>query len=123
MAGLCVGLSGAILVVLWRVWGNTDRAEEDGKERLEILREQQERLAHLREERRVLLNELERLREQKERLQWLREGRAALLAELKRLRTLVEEESRRGAAMPSAAPTEQRPQFAAAGYRRNGHDH
>ena len=92
LAGLCVGLSGAILVVLWRVWGNTDRAEQDGKEHLEILREQQERLAHLREERQVLLDELERLREQKERLRWLRGGRAALLAELKKLRSQVEEQ-------------------------------
>ncbi len=123
LVGVCLGLSVAILVVVWRVWGTTDRTEQAGKERLEILREQQARLEHLREERRVLLEELERLREQKERLQWLREGRAALLGELKRLRSLVDEESRRGAAMPSAAPTEQQPQFAAAGYRRNGHDH
>ena len=76
----------------------------DGRERLEILREQQERLAHLREERRVPPEELERLREQKERLRWLREGRAALLAELKRLRSLVEEERRRADALPLSPP-------------------
>jgi hypothetical protein len=129
LVGVVLGLSVAILVVLWRVWGTTHRTELDGRERLEMLREQQERLAHLREERGVLLAELERLREQKERLRWLREGRAALLAELKRLRSLVDEEakradealSRRPRATPPA-PTELRPRFAAAGGRRNGHD-
>jgi hypothetical protein len=63
LVGLCLGLSVAILGVLWRVWGNTDRTEQDGKERLEILREQQQRLGHLREEREILLEEVERLRE------------------------------------------------------------
>ncbi len=129
LVGVVLGLSVAILVVLWRVWGTTHRTELDGRERLEMLREQQERLAHLREERGVLLAELERLREQKERLRWLREGRAALLAELKRLRSLVDEEakradealSRRPRAMPHA-PTELRPRFAAAGGLRKGHD-
>ncbi len=125
LVGVVLGLSVAILVVLWRVWGTTHRTELDGRERLEILREQQERLAHLREERRVLLDELERLREQKERLRWLREGRAALLAELKRLRSQVDEEAKRKdealpQAMPSV-PTERHPRFAAAGGRRNGH--
>jgi hypothetical protein len=124
LVGVCLGLSVAILVVVWRVWGTTDRTEQAGKERLEILREQQARLEHLREERRVLLEELERLREQKERLQWLREGRAALLAELKRLRSLVEEESRRGSATPSAMSIEQQREqqrrFATAGHTRNG---
>ncbi len=96
LVGVVLGLSVAILVVLWRVWGTTHRTELDGRERLEILHEQQERLAHLREERRVLLDELERLREQKERLRWLREGRAALLAELKRLRSRADEEAKRG---------------------------
>ncbi len=119
-----MGLSVAILVVLWRVWGTTHRTELDGLERLELLREQQERLAYLREERRVLLDELERLREQKERLGWLREGRAALLAELKRLRSLVDEEAKRADEAPTRAtppvPTERRPRFAAAGGRGNG---
>ena len=131
LVGVGLGLSVAILVVLWRVWGTTHRTEQDGRERLQILREQQERLAHLREERRILLEELERLREQKERLQWLREGRAGLLAELKRLRGLVEEEAERAdraealsVAPPSAppsAPAKQQPRFAVAGGRRNGH--
>jgi hypothetical protein len=126
LVGVVLGLSVAILVVLWRVWGTTHRTELDGRERLEMLREQQERLAHLREERRVLLDELERLREQKERLRWLREGRAALLAELKRLRSHVNEETKRtdGALSQATppAPTELRPRFAAAGGRRSGHD-
>ncbi len=112
------------------MWGTTHRTELDGRERLEMLREQQERLAHLREERGVLLAELERLREQKERLRWLREGRAALLAELKRLRSLVDEEAKRAEealsratppAPPEPVPTEPHPRFAAAGGRRNGH--
>jgi septal ring factor EnvC (AmiA/AmiB activator) len=134
LVGVGLGLSVAILVVLWRVWGTTHRTELDGRERLEMLREQQERLAHLREERRVLLDELERLREQKERLRWLREGRAALLAELKRLRVLVDEEAERAdraetlakraealPVAPSSVPAEQQPRFTVAGGRRNGH--
>ena len=124
LVGVGLGLSVAILVVLWRVWGTTHRTELDGRERLEMLREQQERLAYLREERQVLLDELERLREQKERLRWLREGRAALLAELKRLRVLVNEEAERVEALPvapSSVPAEQQPRFTVAGGRRNGH--
>ena len=128
LVGVGAGLSVAILVVLWRVWGAAQRTERDGRERLEMLREQQERLAHLREERQILLEELERLREQKERLQWLREGRAGLLAELKRLRGLVEEEAlrtdRAGAALsvaPTSAPAERQPRFARTGNRSNGH--
>ena len=118
LGGVGLGLSVAILVVLWRVWGSTDRTEQDGRERLEILREQQARLEHLREERRVLLEELERLREQKERLQWLREGRAGLLAELRRLRSMVEEE-KRAAKTPPPKSADQRPRFAAVGNRRD----
>ena len=95
LVGLALGLSVAILVILWQVWGSTDRSEQAGKERLEMLREQQERLEHLHEERQVLLEEMERLREQKERLQWLREGRAALLAELTKLRSQLEEQRKR----------------------------
>jgi septal ring factor EnvC (AmiA/AmiB activator) len=124
LVGLCLGLSVAILVVLWRVRGSTGRVEQDGRERLEILREQQQRLGHLREEREILLGELERLREQRERLRWLQEGRAALLAELKRLRSLVEKERRRAQASPPPPPApvevEQRPQFTAAGAREKG---
>lgn len=131
LGGVGLGLSVTILVVLWRVWGTIHRTEQDGKERLEILRDQQERLAHLREERRILLEELERLREQKERLQWLREGRAGLLAELKRLRWLVAEEAKRADrtagrreapyVAPPCAPAEQRPRVAVAEDRSNGH--
>lgn len=119
LVGVCLVVSVAILVVVWRVWGTTDRTERAGSERLEILREQQERLTHLREERRVLLEELERLREQKERLQWLREGRAGLLAELKRLRSLAEAAERERVLPP--APTEQQARFAAAEAYENRH--
>ena len=115
LVGLCLGLSVAILVVLWRVWGTTDRIEQAGKERLEIVREQQERLGHLREEREILLEELKRLREQKERLRWLQEGRAGLLAELKRLRSRVEEEEKTRAGVPFPASGACR--AAAAGHR------
>ena len=118
LVGVCLAVSVAILVVVWRVWGTTERVEQDGKERLEILREHQERLEYLREERRILLEELEKLREQQERLQWLREGRAALLGELKRLRSLVEQEKRRVHELPSAS-TEQ-PQFATVGDQSDG---
>jgi hypothetical protein len=109
LLGLFLGLSVAILVVLSRVWGTTDRTEQqDRGERLEMMSEQKERLEYLTEEHRILLEELERLREQKERLQRLREDRAGLLAELKRLRLRVEEEKKRASALPSA-PAEQSP--------------
>jgi hypothetical protein len=88
---------------------------------LEILREQQVRLELLREERRILLEELERLREQKERLQWLREGRAALLAELERLCARVEEKKSR-TDVQFSPPAEVRPLGdTAAGNQRHGH--
>jgi septal ring factor EnvC (AmiA/AmiB activator) len=123
LGGVGLGLSVAILAVLWRVWGTTHRTEQDGRERLEMLREQQERLAHLREERGILLEELERLREQKERLRWLREGRAGLLAELKRLRGLVEEERRRDEARSrsTSSVSAEEPPIHAMEDRRNGH--
>ena len=61
-----LGLAGSSLIVsvatLYLVWGVrriTRRAERAGDERLEILREQQERLGFLREERRMLEEELE----------------------------------------------------------------
>ena len=120
LVGLLLGLSVAILVVLSRVWGTTDRTEQqDRGERLEMMREQKERLEYLTEERGILLVELERLREQKERLQRLREDRAGLLAELKRLRLRVEEEKKRASALPSA-PAEQ-PPGATTWYLHNGH--
>ena len=106
LVGLGLGLSVAVLVILWQVWGSTDRSEQAGKERLEMLREQQERLEHLHEERQVLLEEMERLREQKERLQWLREGRAALLAELTKLRSQLEEQRKR---VEPPQPTDTKP--------------
>lgn len=58
LAGGSLILSVATLYVAWGVRRSTRRAERAGDERLEILREQQERLAFLREERRMLDEEL-----------------------------------------------------------------
>ncbi len=66
MYWLAVGLAGASLVVsvailflVWLLLRSDRRAEQAGEERLEMLREQQERLAFMREERRMLDEELE----------------------------------------------------------------
>ncbi len=59
LAGGSLFVSVAILVVVWLVLRSTRRAEQTGEERLEMLREQQERLLFLREERRMLEEELE----------------------------------------------------------------
>ena len=59
LAGGSLVVSVAILVVVWLVLRSARRAEQGGKERLEMLREQQERLRFLREERRMLEEELE----------------------------------------------------------------
>jgi hypothetical protein len=52
----------AALVVALRILQSVHRSELSGEERLEILREQQQRLEFMREERRLLLEEIERLR-------------------------------------------------------------
>ena len=59
LAGGSLVVSGAILVVVWLLLRSTRRVEQGGEERLEMLREQQERLAFMREERRMLNEELE----------------------------------------------------------------
>ena len=58
LAGGSLILSAATLYVVLGVRRSTRRAERAGNERLEILREQQERLALLHEERRMLDEEL-----------------------------------------------------------------
>jgi hypothetical protein len=58
LAGGSLILSAATLYVVLGVRRSTRRAERAGNERLEILREQQERLAFLHEERRMLDEEL-----------------------------------------------------------------
>jgi hypothetical protein len=58
LAGGSLILSAATLYVVLGVRRSTHRAERAGNERLEILREQQERLAFLHEERRMLDEEL-----------------------------------------------------------------
>jgi hypothetical protein len=54
--GVLVGM--IALVVAFRILRSALRSERMGNERLEILREQQERLAYLRRERELLLEEL-----------------------------------------------------------------
>ncbi len=63
--GLAAGalvIASATLFVGFRVLRSAHRAERSGNERLEILREQQERLKLMHQERRMLEEELERLR-------------------------------------------------------------
>jgi hypothetical protein len=50
------------LVVALRILQSAHRSENSGEERLQILREQQQRLEFMREERRLLLEEIERQR-------------------------------------------------------------
>ncbi len=59
LAGGSLAVSVATLYVVLGVRRSTRRTERSGDERLEILREQQERLGFLREERRMLEEELE----------------------------------------------------------------
>ncbi len=59
LAGASLVVSVAILVLVWLLLRSDRRAEQAGEERLEMLREQQERLAFMREERRMLDEELE----------------------------------------------------------------
>jgi hypothetical protein len=59
LAGSCLLISVMTLYVVLKVQRSTHRAEQAGNERLEILREQQDRLRFLREERRMLEEELE----------------------------------------------------------------
>jgi hypothetical protein len=63
--GLAAGalvIASAALLVGFRVLRSARRAERGGNERLEILREQQERLKLMHQERRMLEEELDRLR-------------------------------------------------------------
>ena len=78
LAGGSLVVSVAILVVVWLVLRSTRRAERGGEERLEMLREQQERLWFLREERRMLEEELEWRRSMMDREQRLLELEAPL---------------------------------------------
>jgi hypothetical protein len=57
-----LAISVVILILVWLNLRSTRRAEQVGDERLEMLREQQERLRFLSEERRMLEDELERRR-------------------------------------------------------------
>ena len=78
LAGGSLVVSVAVLVVAWLVLRSTRRAEQAGEERLEMLREQQERLLFLREERRMLEEELEWRRSMMDREQRLLELEAPL---------------------------------------------
>ena len=78
LAGGSLFVSVAILVVVWLVLRSTRRAEQAGEERLEMLREQRERLLFLREERRMLEEELKWRRSMMDREQRLLELEAPL---------------------------------------------
>jgi cell shape-determining protein MreC len=62
LAGGSLIVSLAVLVLVWLVLRSAVRSREAGDERLEILREQQERLKVMGQERSMLKEELERLR-------------------------------------------------------------
>ncbi len=62
LSGVSLAVSFAVLIVCWRVLGNSHRSRRAGDERLEILREQQERLKVMYQERNMLKEELEGLR-------------------------------------------------------------
>jgi flagellar biosynthesis/type III secretory pathway M-ring protein FliF/YscJ len=62
LAGASLIVSLAVLLLAWRVLRNARRSREAGDERLEILRDQQERLKVMGQERSMLKDELERLR-------------------------------------------------------------
>jgi len=62
LAGGSLAVSVAVSFVAWRILRSTRRSERAGNERLEILREQQERLKVMYQERSMLQEELERLR-------------------------------------------------------------
>jgi hypothetical protein len=62
LAGGSLALNVAVLFVVWRVLRSARRRERAGDERLEILREQQERLKSMYQERDMMREELERFR-------------------------------------------------------------
>jgi hypothetical protein len=62
LAGASLVVSVAVLFIGWRILRSTHRSERAGNERLEILRENQERLKLSAQERNVLQQEVERLR-------------------------------------------------------------
>jgi hypothetical protein len=61
-------ISATILVVTVRTLGSSRRAEDLGEDRYEFLRDQRERLDMLREEHRMLTEELERESQERRRL-------------------------------------------------------
>ena len=62
LGGGSLAVSVAILIIVVRVLRGTSRAERAGVERMEILREQQERLAFVQNEHSLFLEDLERRR-------------------------------------------------------------
>jgi hypothetical protein len=62
LAGGSLTVSLGVLVIGWRILRSVRRAEWAGDERLEILREQRDRLRVMYQERNMLQEELERLR-------------------------------------------------------------
>ena len=59
LAGGSLAISAAVLVLVWLNLQSTRRVEQVGDDRLEMLREQQQRLEFMHEERRSLVEELE----------------------------------------------------------------
>ncbi len=63
IAGASLLLSAATLIIAWRVLKVVDQSKRAGDERLEILREQQNRLDYMHKERRLLEEVLEMQRQ------------------------------------------------------------
>jgi len=85
LAGGSLTVSLAVLLLVWRVLRNVRRSKAAGDERLEILREQQERLKVMNQERSMMKEELERLRSVLDEEQYERQLELPAPAEPERL--------------------------------------
>jgi hypothetical protein len=82
LAVLLVGIT-TLAVAMGALWSSR-RSEDLGEKRYELLRDQQDRLTFLHEERRMLIEELERESQERQRLlESLKEGGPPLVEELK----------------------------------------
>jgi hypothetical protein len=105
------------LIVAWRILRTVRRSEQAGDERLEILREQQQRLDYLYEERRQLLQALEvQCREQDEQRRRLELPSAPATArEGRESRETPAEDAEGTEHRPATGGAEERPQSVARG--------